>query len=126
MIAPALLGQRDRYERVMDGWVDNTHEDAFTHTVTLRDDDRAIELRVVALPSPSYEIREARCRSLAGALDPAVVAGIGKLGGAPMVGGLTRRVGELTGNGAGSGLVLAAVIEVARLEIGRASCRERV
>jgi DUF2889 family protein len=115
MIAPALLGQRDRYERVMDGWVDNTHEDAFTHTVTLRDDDRAIELSIVALPSPSYEIREARCRSLSGALDAAVVAGIAKLGGAPMVGGLTRRVGELTGNGAGSGLVLAAVIEVARL-----------
>jgi len=32
-----------------------------------------------------------------------------------MVGGLTRRVAELTGNGAGSGLVLAAVVEVARL-----------
>ena len=53
MIAPALLGQRDRYERVMDGWVDNTHEDALTHTVTLRDDDRTIELSIVALPSPS-------------------------------------------------------------------------
>jgi hypothetical protein len=115
MIAPALLRQRDRYERVMDGWVDNTHEDAFTHTVTLRDDDRAIELRVVALPSPSYEIREARCRSLTGSLDADVVVGIAKLGGAQMVGGLTRRVAELIGNGAGAGLVLAATIEVARL-----------
>ena len=115
MIAPALLRQRDRYERVMDGWVDNTHEDAFTHTVTLRDDDRAIELSVVALPSPSYEIRQARCRSLAGVLDATVVAGVETLGGARMVGGLTRRVAESTGNGAGSELVLAALIEVARL-----------
>jgi hypothetical protein len=44
-----------------------------------------------------------------------VVTGIEKLGGVPMVGGLTRRAAELTGNGAGSGLILAAVIEVARL-----------
>ena len=47
MIRPALLEGRDRYERVMDGWVDNTHEDAFTLAVTLRDDDRAAELSVV-------------------------------------------------------------------------------
>ena len=33
LIAPALLQGRDRYERVMEGWVDNTHADAFTHTV---------------------------------------------------------------------------------------------
>src|SRR5206468_12189514 len=80
-----------------------------------RDADRAIELLVVALPWPSYGIREARCRSLTGALDAGAVAGIAKLGGAQMVGGLTRRVAELTGNGAGSGLVLAAVVDVARL-----------
>ncbi len=115
MIAPALLGQRDRYERVMDGWVDNTHEDALTHTVTLRDDDRTIELSIVALPSPSYEIRAASCRSLAGALDSTIVAGIEGLAGARMVGGLTQRVADLTGAGTGSGLVLAAVIEAARL-----------
>ena len=52
MIAPALLEHRDRYERVMDGWVDNTHPGAFTHTVVLRDDDQAVELAVVAEPSP--------------------------------------------------------------------------
>ena len=34
-LRPALLEGRDRYERVMDGWVDNTHEDALTHTVHL-------------------------------------------------------------------------------------------
>ena len=58
MIAPAVLRGRDRYERVMDGWTDNTHADAFTHTVRLGDDDRAIEVAVVALPSPAYADRK--------------------------------------------------------------------
>ena len=114
MIRPALLEGRDRYERVMDGWVDNTHEDAFTFAVTLRDDDRAAELSVVALPSPTYLIREARCR-LAGALDSTVAASIEKLAGTQMVGGLSRRVAELTGAGDGAGFVLSAVVEIARL-----------
>ena len=39
MIGSPYLEGRDRYERAMDGWVDNTHEDAFTHTVRLTDDD---------------------------------------------------------------------------------------
>ena len=115
MIAPALLRERDRYERVMEGWVDNTHADAFTHTVVLRDDDQSLELSVVAEPSPSYLIREARCRSVAGALDPVLVASIDKLAGTPMVGGLSRRVADLTGSGAGGAFVLGAVVEVARL-----------
>jgi len=115
VIAPALLQGRDRYERVMDGWVDNTHEEAFTHTVALRDDDRAVELSVVALPSPTYLIREARCRPIDGALDPDVVAGIEKLAGAQLVGGLSRRVVELTSAGAGAAFVLGALVEVARL-----------
>ena len=115
MIAPALLRERDRYERVMEGWVDNTHPDAFTHTVVLRDDDQSLELSVVAEPSPSYLIREARCSRVAGALAPSVVASIGKLAGTPMVGGLSRRVAEITGPGPAGAFVLAAVVEVARL-----------
>jgi Protein of unknown function (DUF2889) len=115
VISPALLQGRDRYERVMNGWVDNTHEDAFTHTVLLRDDDRAVELSVVTLPSPTYLIREARCRSVAGVLDPAVPAGIEQLSGTPMVGGLSRRVIELTGAGDGAVFVLGALVEAARL-----------
>lgn len=115
MITPALLRERDRYERVMDGWVDNTHADAFTHTVVLRDDDQTLELSVVAEPSPTYLIREARCRRLAGALDPALAASIEKLAGTPMVGGLSRRVAELAGSGPGAAFVLGAVVEVARL-----------
>ena len=114
MIRPALLEGRDRYERVMDGWVDNTHEDAFTLAVTLRDDDRAAELSVVALPSPTYLIREARCR-LAGALDSDRRRLVEKLAGTQMVGGLSRRVAELTGAGEDAAFVLSAVVEVARL-----------
>ena len=115
MIAPALLAQRDRYERVMDGWVDNTHEDAFTHTVTLRDDDRAIELSVVALPSPTYAIREARLTPLGGRIAPSVVSGFTALAGTEMVGGLTRRTAEALGDADGAALAVDAVIEVARL-----------
>jgi hypothetical protein len=115
VITPALLDSRDRYERVMDGWVDNTHPDAFTHTVVLSDDDQAVELSVVAEPSPSYLIREARCRRIAGALDPALASGVEQLAGTAMVGGLSRRVAELTGSGRGAAFVLGAVVEVARL-----------
>jgi hypothetical protein len=115
VIAPALLESRDRYERVMEGWVDNSHADAFTHTVVLRDDDQAVELSVVAEPSPTYMIREARCRPIAGALDPALIAGIEKLAGTAMVGGLSRRVTELAGTGAGATFALGAIVEVARL-----------
>ena len=115
MIEPPLLHGRDRYARVIEGWIDNTHDDALTHTVRLSDDDRTLELEVVALPPPSYEIRTAVCRAPRGAVAPAVLAGVGGLAGVPMVGGLTRRVAEATGTGAGAPLVLDAVIEVARL-----------
>ena len=99
----------------MDGWVDNTHPDAFTHTVVLRDDDQAVELSVVAEPSPSYLIQEARCRRVAGTLDATLVESLEKLAGTAMVGGLSRRVAELTGSGPGAAFVLGAVVEVARL-----------
>ena len=115
MITPALLQGRDSYERVMEGWVDNTHPDAFTHTVVLRDDDQAVELSVVAEPSPSYLIREARCRCVAGALGASLAESVEKLAGTAMVGGLSRRVAELTGPGAGAAFVLGAVVEVGRL-----------
>jgi hypothetical protein len=99
----------------MDGWVDNTHEDALTHTVHLADPDRVVEVSVVALPSPTYTIREARCRALAGDLDPGVAAGFPRLAGSAMVGGLTRRIAQLIGSGPGAALVLDATIEIARL-----------
>ena len=115
VIAPALLQGRDRYERVMEGWTDNTHPDAFTHTVRLGDDDRAVEVSVVALPSPTYEIREAQCRVVRGEVAPVVAQGFAKLAGTQMVGGLTRRAAEVTGGGAGWALVVDALVEVARL-----------
>src|SRR5437870_13264435 len=52
---------------------------------------------------------------MGGAQDSDVVAGIEKLAGAQMVGGLSRRVVELTGAGAGAAFVLGALVEVARL-----------
>jgi len=113
--APAVLAGRDRYERVMHGRVDNTHDDALTHTVRLTDDDRSLEVAVVALPSPSYAIREARLTPLAGPVDPALAAGFAQLAGTEMVGGLTRRAVEVLGRGQGAALAVDATIEVARL-----------
>ena len=114
-ISPARLDGRSRYERVMDGFIDNVHDDALTHTVKLVDSDRAVEVEIVVLPSPSYEIRAARCRAIAGDVAPEVTAGFPRLATTAMVGGLTRRVAEAIGSGAGAGLVLDATIEVARL-----------
>ena len=115
MLSPAVLAGRDRYQRRMHGWVDNSHADAFTHTVRLTDDDRAIELTLVGLPSPSYAIRSAALAPLGGAVAPSVVSGIAALAGAEMVGGLTRRAIELVGRGDGAALAVDAVIEAARL-----------
>ena len=115
VILPALLRGRDRYERALEGWVDNTHPDAFTHTVRLDDADHAVEVAVVALPPPSYAIREARCRAVRGTLGPAVADGLAALAGAPLAGGLTRRAAEATGGGEGAALVVDALVEVARL-----------
>ena len=115
MITPSVLEDGARYERVMDGWTDNTHPDAFTHTVRIAEPARAVELSVVALPSPGYVIREARARALAGDVDPAPIAAVPRLAGARMVAGFTRAVADVVGRGPGSGLLVDAAIEVARL-----------
>ena len=112
---PEVLRHRDRYERITDGFTDNTHEDAFTHTVRVTEPDRAVEISVVALPSPDYAILDARARAVAGDVDPAVVAAVSKLAGVRMVGGLTRTVVDTVGRGAGGALVVDAAVEVARL-----------
>lgn len=115
MQEPPLLRGRDRYERVMEGWSDDAPGEAFTHTVRLADPDRHVELSVTALPSPTYAIRAAQCRVLAGDVSPAAARGVAALAGTAMVGGLTRRVAELTGGGEGGRLLVDAMIEVARL-----------
>lgn len=115
MIGSPYLEGRARYERVTDGWVDNTHDDAFTHTVCVTDDDFGIEVTAVCTPSPGYEVREARARVLSGSADPAIAAAFGRLAGSRMVGGFTRRLVELCGERAGARLFVDAGIEVARL-----------
>jgi DUF2889 family protein len=115
MIEPAVLRGRDRYERVVIGRVDNTHDDALTHTVHMDEPERALELEIVATPSPAYAIRAARARALRGDVAVSVSDGIARLAGLGMVGGLTRRAAEAVGDGAGSALAVDAVVEVARL-----------
>jgi len=115
MIASPYLEGRDRYERAMEGWVDNTHADAFTHTVRITDDDVGVEVRAVCTPPPGYEVREAAARVLAGAADPAIARTFPALAGARMVGGFTKRLIEVTGQGPGAGLFVDAGIEIARL-----------
>ena len=92
---------RGRWERVTESWIDNTHDDAFTHTVRLSEPDAGVEVVAVARPSPTYEIREAHARALSGTFDRAVLEGCEKLAGVAMVAGLGRRVAEATGEGAG-------------------------
>jgi hypothetical protein len=99
----------------MHGWVDDARDDGFTHTVRIGDHECEVELVVVALPSPTYVIRQAHCRAVTGVLAPSVVTGIAALAGEAMVGGLTRRAAEAVGTGEGAGLVVDAVVEVARL-----------
>ena len=114
-VAPPRRHGGDRYERVTEGRVDDTPPDVFTHTVRIAEPGCTVEVAVVALPSPGYEIRAARCRAIQGDVAPAVLDGVAGLAGAAMVGGLTRRVAEATGAGAGAAVVRDAVIEVARL-----------
>ena len=115
MIASPYLEGRDRYERAMEGWVDNTSADAFTHTVRITDDDFGVEVRAVCTPPPGYEVREAAARVLGGAADPAIARGFPSLSGARMVGGFTKRLVEVTGPRIGAGLFVDAGIEIARL-----------
>ncbi len=112
--SPYLVG-RTRYERITDGWVDNTSDDAFTHTVRITDDDFGIELCAVCTPPPGYEVREARGRILAGPADPAIVVALGRLSGARMVAGFTKRLAEICGPRPGARLFVDAGVEVARL-----------
>lgn len=115
MIASPHLDRSDRYERSMEGWVDNTHDDAFTHTVRLVDDDAGVQLEAVCTPSPGYEVIQAAARALGGVVDPAAVERFGQLGGSRMVAGFGRRLTELAGPGPGAMLLVEAGIEVARL-----------
>lgn len=115
VLASPYLEGRDRYERVVEGWVDGVPADAFTHTVRLTDDDFGVELRAVCTPPPGYEVREAEARILSGGADPALVPALSGLAGARMVAGFTRRLTEVAGLRVGAGLFVDAGIEIARL-----------
>jgi hypothetical protein len=115
MIDSPHLDAGGRYERTMEGWVDNSHPDAFTHTVRLADDRLAVELAAVCLPSPDYAIREVRARVTAGEADAALPAALEQLAGTRMIAGYTRRLAEAAGDRAGAALFVDAGVEVARL-----------
>jgi hypothetical protein len=99
----------------MHGWSDDGGEDAFTHTVRLEDDARAIELHARCSVAPAYEIRCAALRVVAGTVAADACEGVARLAGTRMVGGFGRRLGELIGQGDGAALVVDAALEVARL-----------
>jgi len=115
VIGSPFLAGRDRYERVMEGWVDNTHADAFTHTVRLTDPEAGIEVSAVCTPPPGYEVREARARVVSGSAAQAIAGDFPGLAGTRMVGGFAKRLAELCGTRPGAGLFVDAGIEVARL-----------
>jgi hypothetical protein len=115
MISSPYLAGRDRYQRVMQGWVDNAHDDGLTHTVQITDNDFAVEVRALCTPSPGYEVREVEARILDGPADPGIVEAFGKLSGARMVAGFTRQLTELAGARTGASLFVEAGVEVARL-----------
>jgi hypothetical protein len=106
---------RDRYERRMLGWCDNTSDDGFTHTVRLEDDDRGVEIVADCTVAPAYEIRTARARVRDGVVAPEVLAAVPRLAGTRMVGGFGRRLAEVLGAGEGAALLIDAAMEVARL-----------
>jgi hypothetical protein len=115
VIASPFLTGRDRYERVMEGWVDDAHHETFTHTVQITDPDGGVEVSLTCTPSPGYEVRAARARARSGSVDPGIAPDFPELAGTRMVGGFTKRLAELCGARPGAGLFVDAGIEVARL-----------
>jgi Protein of unknown function (DUF2889) len=113
MLEPTLLRDRNQYERRTEAWVDNTHDEALSHSVRIADPDGVVELTAVVTPPPDYLIRGLTCRALDG--DLAAVRDLGALVGTAMTGGLTRRAAVAAGVGRGAALVVDAVVEAARL-----------
>jgi len=112
---PVFLAGRDRYERVMDGRVDNTHDAAFTHTVRLSDPDRSVEVTAVCTPSPDTRCGGERARAVGRGRPPALPATSPASPEHGWVGGFTKRLADLCGPREGAGLLVDAGIEVARL-----------
>src|SRR5206468_10078176 len=115
MIDSPWLDGRDRYERTMEGWVDNTYDDAFTHTVRIGDDRLRVELSADCTPSPGYEVRAARARVLTAEDPPTEPGRFEDLAGTRMIGGFTRRLTEVAGSRPAARFLVEAGIEVAPL-----------
>src|SRR5258705_13528790 len=98
---------------MMEGWVDNTHDHAFTHTVRITDPDLGVEVSLVATPSPGYEVQAASARALAGA-DPSLAAVFPGLARTRLVGGFTKRRAQVGGGRPGAGHYIHAGTAVAR------------
>ena len=97
MLVPAMLRERDRWERRTHGWVDNTHDDAFTHTVRLDEPGRALGLIAAA------DLLKPEAAS--------AVAGLRAMGlGVAMLTGDTRLTAEAIARQAGIERVLAEVL----------------
>jgi hypothetical protein len=115
MIGSPYLDTGGRYERAMEGWVDSTHPDAFTHTVRLSDGTLTVALSAVCSLPPDYSIRAVRAEIADGPADPALPAALEPLVGVRMVAGFTRRLAEATGAMAGGALFVDAGVELGRL-----------
>jgi hypothetical protein len=115
VIGSPFLAGRDRYERVMEGWVDTAHDETFIHTVQITDPDGGVEVSLACTPSPDYEVRAASGRARSGAVDAAIAGELPALAGTRMVGGFTRRLAEVCGARPGAGLFVDAGVEAARL-----------
>jgi hypothetical protein len=115
MIGSPYLDGGGRYERWLEGWVDNSEGDTFTHTVRIGDGRLQVELSAVCTPSPGYEVRAAAATGLRGDVDQTAMQRVAQLAGTRMVAGFTRRLSELAGSGPGSSFLVDAGVEVARL-----------
>lgn len=115
MISSPWLADRDRYERRIEGRVDNTHSDAFTYTVRMLDNDTALELTAVCEGSPHYTIRSCGVVLLRGHVDAIALENFSKLEGVRMVPGYARQLATSAGGRTGAELLIAVGLEVARL-----------
>ena len=123
MIGSPFLEGRDRYERAMEGWVDNTHDDAFTHTVRSWTIVPGVESAPAAPPPRATRCGpRARARSRGRGPRPRRTSA---LAGARMVGGLHQAPDGGGRSGTGLRFLVDAGIEVARLASRRPSCRAK-
>src|SRR5262245_38021427 len=117
-IGSRFPGQADSYERTVTGWVDRGEGSLLEFYARLADGRVDLEVRLVAEPSPSYQLTRATAtarseatRERCGPLLEAFPA-VGQL---RIVGGFRRQVAALLGEHPVADDLLDATIEAARL-----------